>query len=210
MLCGPDAESGEWSVRRATGFPSIFLPPKLGNSQNRLTYCENAGVAPLPVDNLYRFELNGSSNMKNTNIKGAINYLIRTARPSILGGPEKSAFPDWWKRYTENQMRAAFEEYSKSYDEIVVKLIKGVYYPGRSFFNGRSPVNSPWSLAKQAFSSEEARRQAQGGPIFNGAMNSAFQEERVYLALINELLHLLINLKLIWLDFSKLRLPILY
>ncbi|MEK2643806.1 hypothetical protein [Bdellovibrio sp. BCCA] len=185
MMCGPDVEKGEKVVKNSAGFPSVFLPPQIKAAGDYFNNCEHFGMAQLPAENIYKFPFRTAS--KKT-YNGAISYLINEARPSVVGGQGESAFPQWWTEKTESQMQKAFEEYGKSYDEIVVKLVKAVYYPGRSFFNGRPIVNTPWKTLKLYFNREAQKRYYEGGPIFNGGMNSAFQEERVYLSLLNELL----------------------
>jgi hypothetical protein len=59
-------------------------------------------------------------------------------------------------------MQAAFAQFSRSYEEILIKMVNKIYRPGYSSFNR--------------------------GSVYNGTMNAAFQEERVYLSLLNELL----------------------
>lgn len=185
MMCGPDVEKNERVVKNSAGFPSVFLPPQIKAAGDSFTNCQHFGMAQLTAENIYKFPFATASKVQ---YKGAINYLINEARPSVVGGQNESAFPQWWTEKTESQMQKAFEEYGKSYDDIVVKLVKAVYYPGRSFFNGRPIVNAPWKTIKLYFNREAQKRYYEGGPIYNGGMNSAFQEERVYLSLINELL----------------------
>lgn len=197
MLCGPDVEKGQKVVRNSRGFPSVFLPPQIKNTADDFNIC-NSGIQPIRADNIYRYPLRDSLKVQ---YQGVTDYLIKAARPSIVGEKDTTPFPDWWTQTTESQMQSAFEEYAKNYDDIVVKLVKDVYYEGRSIFNGRPLITSPWEPFTEPFErvgawfskdlrekrdKREKRIQA-GGPIYNGGMNSAIQEERTYLALLNEL-----------------------
>lgn len=162
MICGPDA--GKYStsnVKNSEGYPSVFLPPRIGNPNDTFDICEN-GV-PTPADEIYRHPFKSSSGKTST---GAISYLLNEARPILLNDQSeetgKSPFEKWWHSVIDSQMITAFEKYSKSYDEIVVKMIKSIF--GSSHY----PLNS--------------------GPISNGALDAIFQEERTYLSMLEELL----------------------
>ncbi|KHD88509.1 MAG: hypothetical protein OM95_08335 [Bdellovibrio sp. ArHS] len=185
MICGPDLENGGRSVKNSRGFPSVFLPPQIGNSADQLNVCNNVGMAPLVAKNIYKFPIQTSNKKKYA---GAIDYLISETRPTVIGTADEPAFQNWWKTRTEAQVQKAFEEYGKSYDEIVAKMVKAVYYPGRKFFNGRPLVTNPMKTLKIYFDSKTRNRYVEGGPVYNGAMNSAFQEERVYLSILGDLL----------------------
>ncbi|WP_374029514.1 hypothetical protein [Bdellovibrio bacteriovorus] len=184
MICGPDVENGEKVVKKSSGFPSVFLPPQIKNGQDEFSECDGV-TAAATVDRFYNWPVKTATKKQ---YNGFVTYLVNEARSSVVGNADNSNFQQWWTTKTEAQMQKAFAEYAKSYDEIVTKLVKAVYYPGRSFFNGRPIVNSPWKTIKLYISSEARERYANGGPIYNGGMNSAFQEERVYLALLGELL----------------------
>lgn len=159
MLCGPDAENGESVVKNSKGFPAVFLPPTIRNAQDKFTYCQNLGSFRFPPERIFQFPFE-SINKKT--YQGSVDYLIHQARTTALGGKSQNQFADWWKNRTESQVQKAFEEYGKKYDEIVTKMVEIVFRTGRSHLNR--------------------------GPISNGTMNSAFQEERVYLSMIQELL----------------------
>ncbi|WP_413569209.1 hypothetical protein ACLWBD_00760 [Bdellovibrio sp. HCB117] len=186
MLCGPDVENGGQAIKNSRGYPSVFLPPQIGNPADQFNACNHLGMAPLMPKDIYKYPLQTADRKKQ--YKGAIDYLIHETRPSVIGTAEESAFQNWWKTRTEAQMQKAFEEYGKSYDEIVAKMVKAVYYPGRKFFNGRPLVTNPVKTLKIYFDSTTRSRYLEGGPVYNGAMNSAFQEERVYLSILGDLL----------------------
>ncbi|UOF00267.1 hypothetical protein [Bdellovibrio reynosensis] len=185
MICGPDIEKGEKVVKNSVGFPSVFLPPQIKNSSDTFTVCDHLGMAPLRAKDIYKYSLQTSSSKK---YEGAIDYLSNEIRPTVLNSDTES-FQNWWKNKTEAQMQQAFEEYGKSYDQIVAKMVKAIYYPGRTFFNGRPLVTNPVKTVKIYFDKITRDRYLEGGPIFNGGMNASFQEERVYLALLSELLN---------------------
>lgn len=185
MICGPDLEKGESSVRNSFGYPAVFLPPQIKNSQDQFTFCSPVTPQALSVDHIYSTKIQSFSKEQYT---GALDYLVHEARSSVIGEKEKSTFPEWWTTKTEIQMQKAFEAYGRSYDEIVVKLIESVYQSGRSFHNGRPLIRNPIKTVEAFFNDKEFNRQMKGGPIYNGGMNSAFQEERVYLNILEELL----------------------
>lgn len=185
MICGPDLERGESSVRNSFGYPAVFLPPQIKNIQDQFAFCNPVTPQELPVEHIYATKIQSASKAQ---YQGALDYLIHEARPSVIGEKEKATFPDWWTTKTEAQMQKAFEAYGRSYDEIVVKLIESVYLSGRSVHNGRPLIRNPLKTVEALLSDKEFNRQMKGGPIYNGAMNSAFQEERVYLNILEELL----------------------
>lgn len=164
MICGPDAELGEKVVKTPrlagvnTGFPSVFIPPRIANPNDDFNECYGI-KADAPVERIYNWNVRAASGKK---YKGFVHYLVHEARPTAVGEKVESNFPQWWTKKTESQMQAAFAEYSKSYDEIVVNLVRKLYNNKRSGFNR--------------------------GPMANGVMTAAFQEERTYLALLQDML----------------------
>lgn len=164
MICGPDAERGEKVVKTPrlagvnTGFPSVFMPPRITNFNDDFDECYGI-KADTPVERIYNWNVHAASGKKYT---GFAQYLVHEARATAIGAKDESNFPQWWTNKTESQMQAAFAEYSRSYDEIVVKLLRKLYNNKRSSFNR--------------------------GPMANGVITAAFQEERTYLALLQEML----------------------
>lgn len=164
MVCGPDVENGGSSVKTPkfmgthTGFPSVFLPPRLAPAQQEFDECGGMHAAAYS-DKIYAWDV---KTFDGKEYKGFVDYLVHEARPTAVGGQQESNFPQWWNTKTESQMQTAFAEFSKSYDDIIVKMVQKIYSKERSSFNR--------------------------GPIANGIMNAAFQEERVYLALLQEML----------------------
>lgn len=164
MICGPDVEAGGKVVKTPriagahTGFPSVFLPPSLANQNDEFDPC--FGIkADAPVERIYNWPVRAAS---GKNYKGFVDYLVHEARPNAVGTAAETNFPQWWNKTTESQMQSAFNEFAKSYDEIVIKMVRKIFNLKRSGFNR--------------------------GPISNGIMNAVFQEERTYLALLQELL----------------------
>lgn len=159
MLCGPDVEKNQKSVRNSLGFPSVFIPPTIRANDDDLFACQGMGSTQFKSSMIYQFNIHDS---QNKTYKGAIDYLIHRARPSVIGTSNQAQFEHWWKSKTEVQMESAFEKFSKEYDKIVAKMVERVY------LNSRNVLNA--------------------GPISNGTMNAAFQEVRTYLSLLQELL----------------------
>ncbi|WP_413576553.1 hypothetical protein ACLVWU_00770 [Bdellovibrio sp. HCB290] len=161
MVCGPDVEKGQQTVRDVTGFPSVFLPPSIGNPADSFQECDPSltqkfkAIAPTA----YTWGVNA----KNGSYNGVVSYLLADIRPSVLGTATKPAFDTWWKENTYSQMKKAFDTYSMEYDKIVVNLIRSLYKTGRILINA--------------------------GPAYNGAMNAIFQEERVYLSILNDIMN---------------------
>lgn len=164
MVCGPDVEAGEKAIKTPkiagahTGFPSIFLPPRLADANDEFDEC--FGITQgTTASRIYGHPVRAASGKQ---YKGFVEYLVREARPNVVGTAAETNFPQWWNKTTESQMQAAFNEFAKSYDEIVINMVRKIFNLKRSSFNR--------------------------GPISNGIMNAVFQEERTYLALLQELL----------------------
>lgn len=192
MICGPDAEKGEKVVKNSKGFPSVFVPPQLkATKDNFENVCDSWSKAP--VEQIYNWPVK-AQNQKQ--YKGFLSYLVDNARPSIVGAAELSAFPQWWINTTESQMQSAFEQYAKDYDAIVANMIRTIYRNDRESYS--NVFSKYWDKlgtgAKNLFDKgfwgqvRDDKSTWNRGPISNGAMNSAFQEERVYLSILNELL----------------------
>ncbi len=165
MACGPDIEKGEQAIRNSTGFPSVFLAPSIGIPGMKFDECSNYNLdrfktlAPLP----YAWPVKINSQGKAVTYNGWVEYLLAESRSSVIGSKEqKNVFNTWWKTNTYAQMKAAFDTYTLEYDKIVVKMIRGLYKPGKIVINN--------------------------GPAFNGPMNALFQEERVYLSILNDIM----------------------
>ncbi|UYL10416.1 hypothetical protein B9G69_007460 [Bdellovibrio sp. SKB1291214] len=157
MVCGPDIEKGDASVRSSAGYPAVFLPPTIANSQDEFYECE--GIAEGAKENrIYDWKVKSQGG----NYNGWVDYLLAQTRPSIIGTKESSGFETWWKNNSYAQMKTAFDKFGVEYDKIVVKLVRGLYKPGKIAINA--------------------------GPAYNGTMNSIFQEERAYLSILNELM----------------------
>lgn len=163
MICGPDVEKGEKAVRNTRGFPALFLPPRLiSNADDLSQVCYSPSGPSMPVKNIYTWPIRSKNGQQHA---GFISYLIDQARESAVGSSKEAGFPQWWTEKTGAEMQKTFETYSKSYDGIVANMLRLIYQSGS---NDKSIVNR--------------------GPISNGAMNSAFQEERAYLSVLNQLL----------------------
>ncbi len=130
MICGPDVENKESSIRQTTGFPAVFLPPQIKESNSDLRSICNGAVTETTTS-IYSTEIKAG----NGNYKGVLDYLKSHTRPSVLGSADGSAFPDWWKKNTEPQMQDAFEKFSALYDAIIVRMIRSIYQQTNSVVN---------------------------------------------------------------------------
>lgn len=183
MICGPELEQNGKVIRNSKGYPSVFAPPRIVAPGLDLFVCNAAG-ANLPAEEIYSRAIDAG----NKRYHGTVPLIVDTIRPSVLGDPEGSKFENWWKTHTEKQVRDAFEEYQVSYESIVVKLVKQIFEPGKSIFNGRTPMSNPLQDLKNLFTPGKQKRSVEGGPIFNGGMKSSMQEERIYLRILEELM----------------------
>lgn len=182
MICGPDAENGGKLVRNSLGYPSVFAPPQITTAKVDLFNC-NAIGANLPSEQIYSREIEYNGKIYH----GSIPYLLAAARPSVIGTAETSNFEDWWKKKTEKQVMDAFNVYSEKYQSIVAQLVKGIFEPGKSVFNG-AKSSITWSGFVGLWDKKQAKRNIEGGPIMNGGLNSAYQEMNIYLAMLEDLM----------------------
>ncbi|WP_413559339.1 hypothetical protein [Bdellovibrio sp. HCB209] len=159
MICGPDVERGETAIKTSLGYPSVFMPPTIRGDKDQFDVCTsyklgiNEGVA-----GIYNYPVKTAAGQ----YEGFVSYLANQTRASVVGDQSKAAFDDWWKKNTETQMQTAFAQYSRSYEAVIIKMIRAIYRQGISAWNN--------------------------GSVYNGTMNASFQEERVYLSLLNEIL----------------------
>ncbi|MGZ3774169.1 MAG: hypothetical protein ACXVCY_11535 [Pseudobdellovibrionaceae bacterium] len=158
MLCGPEAEKQEKLIKNSSGFPFVFLPPTIRNPQDSFDICKNNQI-PIAAGVVYNMPFTSSSNTTST---GALSYLTNETRSTIVGDSEKSNFDEWWNKNVDIQMQNAFAFYSRQYDSIVVNLIRKIYN------DNRNPINA--------------------GPVANGTMAAAYQEEMVYLSMLENLI----------------------
>lgn len=159
MLCGPDPEKGQSSIKNIMdGFPAVFLPPTIKNPNDTFKICDEGSSIPLASTVIYR-----SPWMENSQYKNAVEYLEKQARESVMGENEdfQPNFQSWWKQL-DNQMTKAFDTFYGRYQAIVVKLVEGLHGEANSKFNNSD--------------------------ISNGAIKSIFQQEKVYLSLLQELI----------------------
>lgn len=165
MLCGPDVDKNESPIRSTKGFPSLFLPPQIKNSNHKFSkeFCFDNRVFATSLFSssaIYSREISIADGEKAYN--GAIAYLKENTRASVLGDEKGSSFATWWKSKTEQDMISSFDNFSDQYQEIVAKLVKGIF----------STKVSSWNR----------------GPMKNGTIESLYQESRVYHSILAELM----------------------
>ncbi|MNJ93495.1 hypothetical protein D3C87_111770 [compost metagenome] len=159
MICGPDAEANQQVIKNSTGFLSVFLPPQIRTASKEFeTECNTIGSKGLAGSAIYSWPM--KKNGKSYN--GMLSYLKENIRPQVLGDAKESSFTNWWKSTTDSQMKLAFDDFGAQYSVIVGKLITGLHKVDRNPFNR--------------------------GPIANGAFDSAIQEQKIYLSVLEELL----------------------
>ncbi len=157
MICGPDLDSKDGSViKNRMGFPSVFLPPQIKNSKDVFSFCKSPFETP-SNKTIYNAEIK----VGNKKYSGFPSYLINEARPSIVGDEKMSNFPIWWEAKTEMQMKKSFGIFQQSYQQIVVRLIEGIFRTDQDRLNL--------------------------SPFANGAIKSSFQEEKMHLLILQDL-----------------------
>lgn len=161
MICGPDVEKNERVVRTSKGFQSVFLAPKIQtDTADFERECQSVRADAID-SNIYSWPITTRDGKKYT---GFISYLLDNTRGSVLGtDPLNSGFNDWWQKTTSAQLQAAITDFQHSYEKIVVKLMQHMYSNDISVFNA--------------------------GPVDNGMMNASFQEERVYLSILSDIMN---------------------
>lgn len=177
MVCGPDIRLGEKMVKDNLGYPSEFHPPMLRPAKHKFENECIGGKAFMDPNTIYtyKFEQEGKK------YRGFLNYIRDTVGASIIGQKEQSNFKNWWTGTTTPQVKAAFDEYALRYEEIVVKMIRGLYYEREK--NLTSFVYDSLGL------NQKGRNSLNMGPLFNGTIKSIFQEERMYLAVLEEVMN---------------------
>lgn len=169
MVCGHNIETQGNVVHtpkiagQFTGYPSVFLPPKIVENSNNIDFCKpkysSKNIVGLKnQSNIYTDVL---TNAQGKKFKGMISYIAHNIKTTVAGSATESRFQNWWEKNTDQQMRQAFSEYSIYYNEVVAKML------GRIFNRTRSAWNK--------------------GPISNGLINASYQELRTYLFLLEEI-----------------------
>ncbi|MFS4458795.1 hypothetical protein [Bdellovibrio sp. HCB2-146] len=176
MVCGPDITNGDALVEETTGFPSNFRAPMIRPAKHKFDNECNSTKAYMTSDSIYTYKIS----QDGKTYRGFLNYIRETARASIVGHKENSNFQNWWDFYTTKQMKSAFDAFGVRYDEIVVKLVRSLYYQREEgFFN---------SVYNKLGLNQNGRNSLNQGPVGNGALQAMFQEERMYLAILEEIM----------------------
>lgn len=159
MVCGPEVNKNQKSVQEAKGFYTLFVPPRINNSAHDFSdFCEVISN-DVPRNN---FNIYNTPLNQGGPYKGFLSYIKNNIRPEVLGDEKNRNFSVWWKEQTESQMIKAFENYEESYSEVIEKMITAV--------------------------NTTVDRKTNMGPIANGAMESIIQEQRIYLAVLEDIL----------------------
>lgn len=178
MVCGPDVRAGEKLIDDNLGYPSKFKPPMIRPARHQFKNECISGYAYMEPDTIYsyRFEQEGQK------YRGFLNYVRDTVGASIIGQKEGSSnFQTWWTATTTSQMKAAFEEYTVRYDEIVVKMMRALYYKRAAGVEDK--IYATLGL------NQNGKNTLNRGPVFNGTISAVTQEERLYLAVLEQMIN---------------------
>ena len=195
MICGPKVNiagsSSEPVVRTTSGFPAIFMPPALRNSTHDFSKeCQPIIDGENSSDEIYSRKLTPQKGGRT--YTGFLEYLVFNVSQDILN--DQTDFDSWWKATTEVPVRTAFEDFSKKYDQIVVNMIRGIYNQKRTDYDSKiarlsdQVIEMYKNVFDVIFHGKDRPYQStfNRGPVSNAAMNAIFQQERVYLAILNE------------------------
>ncbi|MNK84582.1 hypothetical protein D3C87_1044340 [compost metagenome] len=179
MVCGPDVAAGESVVSDNSdwGYPSQFHPPMIRPAKHQFKNECISGRAFMTPDSIYTYKIEQGG----VKYRGFLDYVRQTARASIVGKKDASNFTNWWSFYTTKQIQKAFDEYAVRYDEIVVKMIRGLYYQREKSVSDF--IYDSFGL------NQKGRNSLNTGPLYNGTIKSMFQEEGMYLAVLEELMN---------------------
>lgn len=196
MICGPDAEKGEALIHTSVGFPAVFTPPQIKSDKDHFgNLCQTLGRPKYSATNIYIWPIDANNKKK---YKGFVNYLVDNARESVIGSESESGFKNWWIQKTESQVQQAFAKFAKSYESIVANMMRTVYNQNRKYYS--NIFDKTWDkienktktfLDLNIWGSTVQRRDRSTfnrGPISNAAMSAAFQEERAYLSILEDIL----------------------
>lgn len=157
MICGPDAEKGESSIKHTNGFAAQFLPPSLIDGKDNFENICDVLMPSVRTEHLYTGKFRSND---GKDYDGAIGYLKHKARSSIMSSP--AAFEKWWADNTESQMQKAFTEYESSYSEVIGNMLEKLTREKSTVINR--------------------------GPLANGILLAIFQEARLNLIILGEIL----------------------
>ena|GEM_PF-2005159 len=162
MICGPDANNGEMLTKDKYGFQSTFTPPRLhANKVDLSVICTMSNNVKLDhADTFYTRDVKATD---GKTYRGYLQYLMANPVAGAIGDAEKSTTEDWWNRTTESQVKAAYENYGRSYNQIVSEMLEAMHRPDRAMMNM--------------------------GPISNGIAASIEEQQDIYYTMLSDLLH---------------------
>jgi hypothetical protein len=169
MICGPDVTKDEMLTKDKWGFPSKFTAPRLVYASFDALCGQQYGTKLQYADTFYTMEIPG---IKGKKYRGFIEYLVDNAISDAIGTKDAASMDAWWKTNTESQMRRAFNEYGKGYNEIIASMLDGL------FTNERTAWGNLMSGAV-----------LNSGPIANGVVASIQQQQNIYYKILSELLY---------------------
>jgi hypothetical protein len=177
MVCGPDVRAGEKLVDDNLGYPSKFKPPMIRPAKHEFKEACQSGYAFMEPDKIYsyKFEQDGKK------YRGFLNYVRDNVGASIIGQKDGSSnFKNWWTALTTPQVKEAFDVYAERYDEIVVKMMRALYYQRKA--GVEDFIYETLSL------NQNGKNTLNRGPVFNGTISAITQEEHLYLAVLEQMI----------------------
>ncbi len=182
MICGPDVDQpGKSSmIKSSVGFPSIFRAPQIRNGKDDFQV-ECQGMTA-PNSNVMDTRLyNLPFKKAGVQYVGFLDYLSKSLRPSVMGDESGSNFTNWWKDNTTQQMEAAFADFGVQYEKIVVNLVRALFYQHKDGAYSTKVFN-------KLGLNQDGKNSLNYGPLYNSPVTTIFQEERLYLSILKELM----------------------
>jgi hypothetical protein len=179
MVCGPDVRVGESLISEKTewGYPARFKPPMIRPAKHQFTNECISGYAFMEPDSIYSYKFSQDGKP----YRGFLSYVRDNVDDSIIGQKlGSSKFKDWWDARTIPQMKDAFDVYAVRYDEIVVKMMRTLHY--------QRAVGPEDFVYETLGVNQNGKNTLNRGPIFNGTLSAITQEERLYLAVLEQMI----------------------
>lgn len=147
MICGPDVEKNEQTVRSSVGFKSVFMPPRISKEGHEFTICDRS-MSPLSLNMPHKYPLMTYDGQMIKEV-GVIPYLLKNARTQAIGNKDKNTFKDWWRNNTEKQMMDAFDNFQEKYDKIVTRMTELIQSKGKRLLNSGEIDNGTLQAIRQ-------------------------------------------------------------
>jgi hypothetical protein len=166
MICGPDLDKNELLIGETWGFQAKFTPPRITNLidvvKNGDRFCSTR--FPLPFfksENSLPFvgPFTLNQNQKEALYQSPFEFLKYNLKLDLYN----KNFESWWTEKTDRQLNTAFNSFQDKYISNIALLIKKL----------NQKENSSWNRSDT---------------LANGTMINIFQELRMYLLVLGEIL----------------------